>query len=264
MISRGRFLRLFAAGAATLAAGRTLSAQESTLVAEPGAASPTVPTGAAATTPEMGEYELSPHYVHSGPGFGNRLAITFDDGPTPGVTETVLEELRKRNLHATFFMIGEKAARTPALAKMVADAGHEIGNHTYTHPNLAQLSDDKVRYQLSKAQEAIHAASGHLPTWFRPPYGAFKKQQGYIAAELGLGVTYWSVDPTDWRQPGPEKIISGVVNYAVPGSIILMHDLHRQTADSVGRVLDGLLVKDYAFSTISGFLGNPYPGKMVA
>lgn len=263
MITRGSFLRLLTTSAASMAVANRLSAQPSVPAVQEGAATPVAPTPGT-PLPEMGEYEVSPHYVHSGPGFGNRLAITFDDGPTPGVTETVLEELRKRNLKATFFMIGNKAERSKSLAKMVADSGHEIANHTYEHPNLALLSDDKVRYQLAKAQEVIHDATGHLPTWFRPPYGSFKKQQGIIPRELNLGVTYWSVDPTDWRQPGQQKIISGVVGPAIPGSIILMHDLHKQTAESVGRVLDGLLLKDYAFSTISGFLGNPYPGKMVA
>jgi peptidoglycan/xylan/chitin deacetylase (PgdA/CDA1 family) len=198
-------------------------------------------------------------FASSGPGLGNRIAITFDDGPTPGVTEIVLKELEKRKIISTFFMIGRNAERFPSLAKEVADAGHEIANHTYTHLPLSSLSPTRATYEIQKAQETITAATGRSPKWLRPPYGAFRrKEQGILAQSLGLGVIYWSVDPRDWSQPGVGKIINRIVGATVPGSIILNHDLHPQTARAIGTVLDQLLEKDFNFTHISGFLGEPY------
>jgi peptidoglycan/xylan/chitin deacetylase (PgdA/CDA1 family) len=194
----------------------------------------------------------------SGPGFGNRIAITFDDGPNRGVTERVLAELKKRDLHATFFMIGHNVKAAPDLARRVLDEGHEICNHSYTHPKLSAMSDDKVRDELARTQDEIVAATAYRPVWLRPPYGAFRKDQGHLAQEQGLGIMLWSIDPTDWRQPGVEFITNAVVNQARPGSIILCHDLHPQTADALPGILDRLLERDFEFINISGFLGRPY------
>lgn len=206
-----------------------------------------------------GEYEVNAHFVHSGPGFGHRIALTFDDGPTPGVTEIVLAELAKRNLKATFFMIGNKVLMYPDLARAVVEAGHEVANHTFTHPTLSKLSAERVDSELQKCQEAIITTTGKTPVWFRPPYGAFRKEQGTIPRSKDLGVTYWSVDPQDWAQPGVAKIASRILSTARPGSIILMHDLHKQTALAVPAIFDGLLEKDFNMTRLTGFLGNPYP-----
>ncbi len=198
-------------------------------------------------------------FANAGSGFGNRLCITFDDGPTPGVTETVLEELKKRNIRSTFFMIGKRVKECPDLARRVLAEGHELANHTFTHPKLSAMSDAKVQWELRACQEAIAEATGVTPIWFRPPYGAFRKNQGWMARELGLGVALWSIDPRDWARPGVGRIISTVDQQSRPGSIILMHDLHRQTAEAVGELLDRLLEKEFEFARVSGFLGEPYP-----
>jgi peptidoglycan-N-acetylglucosamine deacetylase len=208
--------------------------------------------------PLLGEYQTSAHFVNSGPGFGRRLAITFDDGPTPGVTERVLEELRKRDIKSSFFMIGQRIVAYPDLCKKVFDDGHEVCNHSFTHPQLSKMPDMAVSLELERCQEAVDKAIGRKPVWCRPPYGAFRKTQGHLAVALGLGVVYWSVDPRDWAQPGAEKLIQIVPAQSRPGSIILMHDLHSQTADAVPAILDKLLEQEYEFTTISGFLGNPY------
>ncbi len=208
---------------------------------------------------EKGEYQVPPHSLSSGPGFGNRIAVTFDDGPSPGITEIVLKELANRKLCATFFMIGSKVQMYPALAKEVADAGHEIGNHSWDHPALSKMSEDKVDSQLQRTQDAIFAATGKTPVWFRPPYGAFRvKDQGHIPASKGLGIVFWSVDPRDWSQPGAEAITSRVMTATVPGSIVLLHDLHPQTATAVPGILDQLEDKDFNLTHISGFVGAPY------
>jgi peptidoglycan/xylan/chitin deacetylase (PgdA/CDA1 family) len=202
--------------------------------------------------------ELSAMYVNHGPGFGRRIAITFDDGPTPGVTEVVLEALHKRSLKATFFMIGHRVKESPELAKKVFEAGHEIGNHSFTHPKLSSLSDERVAQEIGGCQEIIHQTLNIKPVWFRPPYGAFRKSQGSFAVAESVGVAYWSVDPRDWSQPGSSAITARVLNETKPGSIILMHDLHKQTAEAVANTLDGLLEREFEFTTLSGFLGKPY------
>lgn len=220
------------------------------------------PLTEAPVTIESGEYEVNAHFVNAGPGFGNRLALTYDDGPSPGVTDRVLEELAKRNLRATFFMIGSKAAAYKSLAKEVFDAGHELGNHTYTHPKLSSLSAERVKQELQKTQEVLAEITGKAPNWFRPPYGAFHKQsQGSIPRAKDLGVAYWSVDPRDWSQPGARSIVEHIAKNAKPGAIILLHDLHRQTADATGEILDRLEDKAYRLTQLTRFLGKPYRGK---
>jgi peptidoglycan/xylan/chitin deacetylase (PgdA/CDA1 family) len=215
-------------------------------------------SGLSESNPTKGEYELNAHFVNRGPGFGRRIALTFDDGPSPGITEVVLKELSKRNVTATFFMIGNKVERYASLAKEVSDAGHEIGNHSYTHPSLSSMPADKVDYEIQKTQEAIANATGKTPAWFRPPYGAFRKDQGYIPRSKSLGVAYWSVDPRDWSKPGVGVIVSRVTSATNPGSIVLLHDLHTQTRDAVGSILDNLMESSFSFTRMSGFLGAPY------
>ncbi len=197
-------------------------------------------------------------WVSNGNGIGRRVALTFDDGPNNKVTERVLAELEKRSILATFFQIGTRVEAEPSMAKAVADAGHELGNHSLTHPQLTKLTEDRVAYELEKTQELIQAATGRVPVWFRPPYGAFRHDQDFQAASRGLGVTLWSVDPRDWAQPGADKIAQLILAETRPGSIVLMHDLHAQTADALPRILDGLMERGFEFTTITGLHGLPY------
>lgn len=208
--------------------------------------------------PVLGETEFNAHFVHDGPGFGNRVALTYDDGPSPGVTEHILKELAQRDLTATFFMIGNKVKAYPALAREVAAAGHELANHTYTHPTLSKLDNTRVVEEIRKCQDIIGEVTGKNPSWFRPPYGAFRRNQGHMPRKEDLGVAYWSVDPRDWSRPGTSSIINHVTSHAHAGSIILLHDLHRQTADATPAILDALQEKDFFLTPMSGFLGDPY------
>lgn len=237
IVKRSEFLQSLAWGAGAYAfLGRAGSAQEGL----------------------QGEYEMNAHFVNSGPGLGNRVALTYDDGPSPGVTEKVLKELDKHKITATFFMIGSKVKAYPALAREVAAAGHELANHTYTHPFLSKLSSARVEEELTRCQEVIAETTGTTPVWFRPPYGAFRTQQGSLARKQDLGVAYWSVDPRDWARPGASTIVSRIISGVRPGAIILLHDLHSQTADATGPLLERLSEKSYQFAPVSGFLGNPY------
>lgn len=206
-----------------------------------------------------GEYLVNPHYVTSGNGFGNRIALTFDDGPHPKFTEIILKELDKYQMRATFFMVGKNVDAYPSIAKEVADAGHEIGNHSYSHPMFTRLSTEKVDAELQKTQDAVYNATGKTPLWLRPPYGAFDKARlGHIPLAKGLGIAYWSVDPMDWKQPGVDVISSRVLNSTTPGAIVLLHDIHQQTTQALPAILEGLQEKAFSLANITRFLGQPY------
>jgi len=117
-----------------------------------------------------------------------------------------------------------------------------------------------VVWEIQRTQDLITAAIGHAPVWFRPPYGAFRHDQGYIPAARGLGVMFWSVDPRDWAEPGVQKVTDAIFAQTRPGSVILTHDIHKPTVEALPGILDGLLERGYEFTTVSGFLGAPYGG----
>ena len=213
---------------------------------------------APAPSPSKNPLDIEVPFVHSGPGFGRRIAITFDDGPVPYTTEMVLRALESRKIPATFFMLGEHVKAYPSLAREVLAAGHEIGNHTFNHPQLSKLSDAQVEDQIRLTQDLIVDATGTRPVWLRPPYGSFRRSQAHIAYKFKLGVALWNVDTRDWTKPGLQKVMKIIEEETKPGAIILLHDIHKETAQMTGQILDFLLEKEYEFSTISGFIGNPY------
>jgi peptidoglycan/xylan/chitin deacetylase (PgdA/CDA1 family) len=209
--------------------------------------------GAPPTAPQAPVEAPEPHFLEHGPTEGNRIALTFDDGPTPGITEPILDLLKARGLAASFFMIGERAAAVPELARRVFAEGHAICNHTYTHPKLGELPDAQVEAELARTQDTLAEILGHRPTAFRPPYGSFRKNQAHLARKLGLRVVLWSVDTRDWSQPGEAKIADAILTGTQAGSIIICHDLHRQTVDCLAHVLDQLLERQFHFVPVTTF-----------
>jgi peptidoglycan-N-acetylglucosamine deacetylase len=198
---------------------------------------------------------------------GQYIAMTFDDGPSPETTPRLLDILKQRNIKATFFMIGQNAERNPDIVKRILADGHEIGNHSWTHPPLAKLSDDRVTEEITKTQNAIQNASGYTPKLLRPPYGSITaRQKEWIENQFGLSVILWSVDPFDWKRPGASVIQQRILAGASPGAIILSHDIHKQTVDSMPATLDALAAKGYKFVTVSQLIAmnrpkpSPTPG----
>ena len=186
---------------------------------------------------------------------GPYIAMTFDDGPSGPNTPRLLDLAAKDHIKLTFFLIGENAARYPQLVQRELAEGHEVGNHSYTHPDLAKMSDDAVRSEIQKTQDAIINASGYKPILMRPPYGAMTpRQRLWVAREFGVKLILWDVDPLDWKRPGPDVVASRIIAATRPGSIILSHDIHSQTVDAMPKVFSTLLAKGYKFVTVSELL----------
>jgi peptidoglycan/xylan/chitin deacetylase (PgdA/CDA1 family) len=191
---------------------------------------------------------------------GPFIAMTFDDGPSPENTPRLLKMLRDRNIKATFFLIGQNAAEYPDVVRQILADGHEVANHSWSHPVLSRLSDERVSTEITKCQEAIRDASGATPTLLRPPYGALSaRQRDWIQSQFGLNIILWSVDPLDWRRPGAAVITNRIIGGAHPGAIILAHDIHKQTVDAMPATLDSLLQKGYQFVTVTELLAMNKP-----
>jgi peptidoglycan/xylan/chitin deacetylase (PgdA/CDA1 family) len=195
------------------------------------------------------------------------IAMTFDDGPSAENTPRLLEILKQRNIKATFFLIGQNVAANPDIVRRILAEGHEVGNHSWTHPQLSKLSDDRVTAEITKTQDAIKDASGYSPTLLRPPYGAITpRQREWIATQFGLNIILWSVDPFDWKRPGASVITQRILSQVRPGAIILSHDIHKQTVDAMPATLDALIAKGYKFVTVSQLIAmnKPKPPPTVA
>jgi peptidoglycan-N-acetylglucosamine deacetylase len=183
---------------------------------------------------------------------GPYIAMTFDDGPSGPNTPKLLDLAAQKHIKLTFFLIGENAAHYPQLVQRELAEGHEVGNHTYTHPDLAKMSDDAVHSEIQKTQDAIITAAGYKPILMRPPYGAITaKQKLWIAQDFNVKLILWDVDPLDWKNPGPSVVASRIISAVRPGSIILSHDIHSGTVAAMPEVFDTLLAKGYKFVTVS-------------
>ena len=186
---------------------------------------------------------------------GNYIAMTFDDGPHPKNTPRLLDMLRQRNIKATFYVIGKSVNQYPEIARRIVAEGHEIGNHTYNHPNLTKLSNAGVRKELNTTREAIIKATGVKPRTMRPPYGALRtSQREMIHSEYDYPTILWDVDPLDWKRPGTAVVKSRILSGTKSGSIVLAHDLHSTTVDAMPTTLDALLAKGFRFVTVSQLL----------
>ncbi len=183
---------------------------------------------------------------------GKYIAITFDDGPHPQNTPRLLDMLAKRNIKATFYVIGRSVDLHPGVLRRTVAEGHEIGNHSHTHRLLSKLGDSEVRQEMQRCQDAIGRAAGVRPRTMRPPYGGLlQSQRQLIHDEFGYPTILWSVDPLDWKRPGPSVVASRILSATTPGGIVLAHDLHSQTVDAMPATLDGLLRKGFKFVTVS-------------
>jgi peptidoglycan-N-acetylglucosamine deacetylase len=178
------------------------------------------------------------------------IALTIDDGPDPVYTPQVLQVLHRYQVTATFSMIGLHVAAYPQLARAVAEAGHRICNHTWTHSDLVGMRVPRVRDELARASDAIHTATGVQPGLFRAPYGAWSAAVIRQCERMSMIPLDWSVDPRDWSRPGVRSIVRNIMKNTQPGSIILEHDgggNRSQTVEALRIVLPRLLEEGYHF-----------------
>lgn len=176
-------------------------------------------------------------------GTGN-IRLTFDDGPS-AYTDQVLNILSRYNVRATFYLIGRDVKRYPGTVQRIVNEGHRVANHSFSHPNLANLSRAGVVQELQNTQDAIRSVSGVTPTAFRPPYGSVNHTVREVASSMGLSIDLWSVDPLDWTQPGAGVITQRVLSQDGPGAVILLHSIYKQTADALPGIIEGIRAQGY-------------------
>lgn len=191
---------------------------------------------------------------------GPYIAMTFDDGPHATLTPKLLDILAAHHMKVTFFVLGECVQQNPEVLRRAAREGHEIGNHSWSHPNLAKTSDENVRSQLQRTDDLIRATIGTRPTLFRPPYGSLTaRQKKWIHEQFGYRIILWDVDPLDWKRPGPAVVRSRILKETHPGSIILSHDIHPPTIEAMPSTFDALQEKGFKFVTVSELLSMATP-----
>ncbi|MEV0615517.1 polysaccharide deacetylase family protein [Nonomuraea sp. NPDC050404] len=190
------------------------------------------------------------------------VALTFDDGPGEH-TGRLLDLLSSRDVRATFFVIGQMVAadKEGRTVRRIVDDGHEIGNHSWSHPALAGLSQEALKRELKYTDDIVRKLTGVRMRVMRPPYGSTDDQVEAETRREGLAQILWNVDTLDWR----DRVAATVAKRAgdaKPGSIVLLHDIHRSTVDAVPKLLDSLDRKGYTFVTVSELYGRtPSPGR---
>ncbi|MFB7590335.1 polysaccharide deacetylase family protein [Streptomyces sp. NPDC056169] len=192
-----------------------------------------------------------------------RVALTFDDGPDPVHTRQVLDILDRYGARATFFCVGHHVAALPDLVRRIAAAGHEVGNHSWSHPYLPDLTPEQLREQLDRTAEIVAKVTGEeAPTRFRPPYGALSPEVLAALEGYPTTLTMWDVDTRDWARPGPERIAATVLESAGPGSVVLMHEGagdRAQTVQALPAIVEGLLERGLELVTVGELAAPPGP-----
>ncbi|MEU3103815.1 polysaccharide deacetylase family protein [Streptomyces griseoflavus] len=166
-------------------------------------------------------------------GRGRTMVLTFDDGPDPRYTPPILDTLARYEVRAMFFVCGGMAAENRDLLARMADEGHVVGNHTWSHPLLTRLSRRRIRSEMERTCDIIEKAHGERPAWFRAPYGAWNRAAFQLGAELGMEPLGWTVDTLDWTSPGTATIVDRVEQGAAPGVVVLSHDAGGDRSQSV-------------------------------
>ncbi len=193
------------------------------------------------------------------------IALTYDDGPNDPDTQRMLEVLAKHSIHATFFLIGRYVQQRPDIVREIVQAGHVVGNHTFTHPLLIFKSEAEIRQELTQCRDALRDAIGEPSNLFRPPFGGRRPAVLRIAHELGLEPIMWNVTGYDWNAPPADKIESKVAKQIRGGDVILLHDGgHKhmgadrsQTVIATDKLIAGYKAEGYEFVTIPQMMEKP-------
>lgn len=183
------------------------------------------------------------------------IALTFDDGPRRTLTPQILDTLKRHNARATFFVLGRFVGGNEDMLQRMHREGHEIGNHTWNHPDLTKIPLDQVQAEIQSTQDAVMRAGVPPPELFRPPYGATNEA---VLAHIPLTVVRWNIDPEDWNSQKRAHMLEHMAAQARPGSVVVMHDTEQITADKLEELILQLSAKNYKLVPVSEALGiNP-------
>ncbi len=188
------------------------------------------------------------------------VALTFDDGPSPQWTPLILDELKKADVRATFFMLGEHVVKYPEVARRAAREGHEIENHTFTHHVLLYYKMDELEKEVKDAERAIRAITGVTTRYFRPPKAWLTSEEKNKLSAMGYKVVLWSLNSKDWVTFDDKYMIKYVIHHVQPGDIILFHDSggvfsteggnRKETVLAIKRLIERLKERGYRFVTV--------------
>lgn len=183
------------------------------------------------------------------------VALTYDDGPNPGMSQ-LLDTFAERDSVATFFFIGNQVSANTGIVQRTHDEGHELANHSWNHPDFTTLTPKELEQQISRTQDAIVAVTGAAPTLVRPPYGAYDDA---VLRKLDMPVIMWDHDTLDWQGPPVDSLIADVLANAEPGSIVLLHSIHEGTIEAAPEMVDGLQDCGFELVTVSGMFDGEVP-----
>ncbi|MCC6932961.1 MAG: glycosyltransferase [Deltaproteobacteria bacterium] len=212
------------------------------------------------------QYPRYPLMWHQGAKNSNQIAITFDDGPDPEYTAQILDVLKEKNVKAAFFLVGQNAASYPDIVKRIYAEGHEIGNHSYTHANLAEMSQRRAMLELNATQRIIESITGHVTTLFRPPYNADVKPANIkectaleVAQRLGYLVVMQSIDSEDWQEPEVNELLRRIKERRREGNVLLFHDAggdRSKTVEALPQIIDYLRRRGDEIVPLSTLVGS--------
>ena len=194
-----------------------------------------------------------------------KIALTFDDGPSCDTTPRILSVLKRYNAKATFFMIGQNAEKYGDLVRQIHEEAHQIGNHTWNHEVCTRVDPETLRSALLRTSEAIQKQCGVSPIIHRPPEGMSNEDSIRLVGEVGMATIIWSVDPKDWKKRGKELTVQLVLDNTEEGDVVLLHDIHAQTADAVEILVPELIRRGFELVTVEDLAASKHtpllPGK---
>ncbi|SDN28798.1 polysaccharide deacetylase family protein [Acetanaerobacterium elongatum] len=180
-----------------------------------------------------------------------QLAITFNAAWEADDIPALLALLKQQDVVSTFFLVGQWAEKNPREAKLIAEAGHEIGNHSYAHPDMTKLTASQIEADITKADAVIQQATGVFPKYFRAPSGSYNDTVIELAKKLNHIPVQWTIDSLDWKKPSPDEIATRVLKEADNGSIILFHTAIENTRTALPGIIASLRKQGYSFVKVS-------------
>ncbi|MGA8942905.1 MAG: polysaccharide deacetylase family protein [Thermoactinomyces sp.] len=206
-------------------------------------------------------YQKKPASIYySGTGPEKKIALTFDDGPDARYTGQILDILKRYNVSATFFVIGKQVQYFPEVVQRMVREGHVVAGHSWSHPNLAKLSDAQVRQEIVRTNQAVKNVTGKNMAMIRAPYGSVKGKEKVIN-QMGISIVGWNIDTWDWKAGRtPRQVTQAVLQNLSPGSIVLKHSGggdRSATVQALPKIIESLQQKGYEFVTVNELLEIP-------